>query len=67
MKELDKDLKVLLDELRGKDFINSEQCSRMFNLNNAIFPDLKEWTQSCGACRERVYNRLVQYSQSKSL
>jgi hypothetical protein len=67
MKEHNENLKVLLDELRGKDFINADQCSRMFNLNNAIFPDLKEWTPSCGACRERVYNRLVQYSQSESL
>jgi hypothetical protein len=36
----------------------------MFNLNNAIFPDLKEWTPSCGACRERVYNRLRDYAEN---
>ena len=42
MKELNKDLKILLEELKGKDFIDSGQCTRMFNLNNAIFPDLKE-------------------------
>lgn len=64
MKEHNENLKILLEELRGKDFINSDQCNRMFNLNNAIFPDLKEWTQSCGSCRERVYNRLVQYAEN---
>jgi hypothetical protein len=64
MKELNKDLKILLEELKGKDFIDAGQCTRMFNLNNAIFPELKEWTPSCGACRERVYNRLVQYAEN---
>lgn len=64
MKELNKDLMVLLDELKGKDFIDANQCTRMFNLNNAIFPDLKEWTPSCGACRERVYNRLLDYAKN---
>ena len=64
MTQNDTDLKVLLEELKGKDFINADQCTRMFNLNNAIFPDLKEWTPSCGACRERVYNRLVQYGEN---
>jgi len=64
MKELNKDLKILLEELKGKDFIDSGQCTRMFNLNNAIFPELKEFTPSCGACRERVYNRLVKYAEN---
>jgi hypothetical protein len=64
MKELNKDLKILLDELKGKDYIDAGQCSRMFNLNNAIFPDLKEYTPSCGACRERVYNRLLEYGKN---
>ena len=64
MKELNKDLMVLLEELKGKDFIDANQCTRMFNLNNAIFPDLKEWTPSCGACRERVYNRLSDYAKN---
>jgi hypothetical protein len=64
MTQNDKDLKVLLEELKGKDFIDANQCTRMFNLNNAIFPDLKEWTPSCGACRERVYNRLVIYGEN---
>lgn len=64
MTQNDKDLKILLDELKGKDYIDAGQCSRMFNLNNAIFPDLKEYTPSCGACRERVYNRLLEYGKN---
>jgi hypothetical protein len=64
MTQNDKDLKILLEELKGKDFIDAGQCQRMFNLNNAIFPDLKEWTPSCGACRERVYNRLRDYAEN---
>jgi hypothetical protein len=64
MTQNDKDLKILLDELRGKDKIDAGQCTRMFNLNNAIFPDLKEYTPSCGACRERVYNRLLEYGKN---
>jgi hypothetical protein len=64
MKELNKDLKILLEELKGKDFIDAGQCSRMFKLNNLIFPELVEWTPSCGACRERVYNRLLKYAEN---
>lgn len=64
MKENHEKLKDLMAQLEGKDFINAEQCTLMFNLNNTIFPDLKEFTPSCGACRERVYNRLKAYAKN---
>lgn len=64
MKEIDKNIKALLEELKGKDKIEANQCTRMFNLNNALFPELAEWTPSCGACRERVYNRLLRYAEN---
>jgi hypothetical protein len=51
-------LDCLMRELEGKDKILEEQTSRLFNLNNVIFPDLQEYNRSCPACRERVYNRM---------
>jgi hypothetical protein len=55
------DINVLLLELEGKDKINAEQCDRLFNLHNQLFPDLKEWNRSCPACRERIYNRMREW------
>ena len=54
-----KELNNLMLELEGKDKIEAHQTDLMFDLNNNhFFPDLKEWTKGCSACRERVYNRL---------
>lgn len=59
--ELIEQLKTLLEELEGKNTINKEQTDRMFNLNNTIFPNIKEHGRTCTTCRSRVYNRLKNY------
>jgi hypothetical protein len=59
--ELLEQLKTLLEELEGKNTINKEQTDRMFNLNNTIFPNVKEHGRTCVTCRSRVYNRLKNY------
>lgn len=58
---MEKELHDLMMELEGKDKILTEQTTRLFNINNTLFPDCKEWTKGCPACRERVYNRLKSY------
>jgi hypothetical protein len=58
MNEYLEKLDILMKELEGKDKILEEQTSRLFNLNNVIFPDLQEYNRSCPACRERVYHRM---------
>ena len=55
----------LMRELEGKDRVNEQQCTLMFNLNNILFPHAQEHTKSCPACRERVYRRLKEYWTSK--
>lgn len=55
------DINTLMLELEGKDKILEEQTTRLFNLNNQLFPDLKEWNRSCPACRERVYKRMREW------
>lgn len=36
-----------------------ENISLLFRLNNLIFA--AEYSQSCGGCRQRVYNRMKEY------
>jgi hypothetical protein len=63
MTETEKQLDELMRELEGKDKVADHQTRRMFNLNNIIYPDILEYTVSCGSCRGRVYNRLKKYWQ----
>jgi hypothetical protein len=58
---MEKELHDLMMELEGKERIMAEQTSRLFNINNTLFPDNKEWTKGCPDCRERVYKRLKSY------
>lgn len=51
-------LELLMNDIMGKDKVNTQQTDEMFNLNNLIYPDLKEFNKACPACRERVYKRL---------
>lgn len=51
----------LMMELEGKDKILSHQTELLFNLNNTLFPDSKEFTRGCPACRERAYKRVKRY------
>ena len=37
---------------------------QLYGVEFYFVPDLKEWTPSCGACRERVYNRLLEYGKN---
>ena len=55
------ELRVLLEELEGKDKITSTKTDRMFNLHNQIFIHSREHGRSCGSCRSRVYQRMKTY------
>jgi hypothetical protein len=51
----------IMIEIGETNYSNSEQTTELFNLNNIIFPNLKEFGVSCSSCRSRVYNRLKEY------
>jgi hypothetical protein len=55
------ELRVLLEELEGKDKITANQTERLFNIHNQIFIHSREHGRSCGSCRSRVYNRMKTY------
>lgn len=54
-------LNNIMLEIGDTNYSNSQQTQELFNLNNLIYPDLKEYSTYCGACRGRVYNRLKRY------
>lgn len=64
--EQDKKLAILMAELQGKEKVDAEQCTRLFNLHNYYFPDIAEWNKSCPACRERVWKRMVKFWDTKN-
>jgi hypothetical protein len=37
---------------------NAETIGKLFRLHNKVYLDKPEYSQSCGGCRQRVYNRL---------
>jgi hypothetical protein len=66
MNEQEKQLAALMAELEGKERIEAEQCTRLFNLHNFFFTDLPEYNKSCPACRERVWNRMKKFWSDKN-
>lgn len=66
MNDKEKELAVLMAELEGKEKVDAEQCTRLFNLHNFFFPDLIEYNRSCPACRERVWNRMKKHWADKN-
>ena len=48
----------LIKEIEAANYMNSAQTSELFSLNNALFPDLKEFSKGCDDCRIRVYKRI---------
>ena len=58
--ELFDEVDDLLQTLVGRENHNHppEVISKMFRLHNKAFLDRPEYSQSCGGCRQRVYNRL---------
>jgi hypothetical protein len=51
----------LMMELEGKDKILAHQTTLLFDLNNELFPDSKEFTKGCSSCRDRAYKRVSTY------
>jgi len=52
---------ILIDEIGITNYTNSLQTELMFAYNNLLFPQAQEHGKSCGTCRGRVYNRLVNH------
>lgn len=59
-KELFEQVDDLMQDLVGRENHNhkSDVISKLFRLHNRVFLDKPEYSQSCGGCRQRVYNRL---------
>jgi hypothetical protein len=55
----------LVNSLDGRGRAEQAEISALFNFNNLIFPDLKEHGKSCDSCVARVYQRMVNWRNSK--
>jgi len=51
----------LIDEIGDTNYTNNVQTDLMFIYHNKAYPLAKESSKGCGACRLRVYNRLLEY------
>jgi hypothetical protein len=58
MSEEENKLNDLMISIGDSNYIDAAQTRDLFNLNNIIYPDLKEHGTGCSSCRIRVYNRL---------
>jgi hypothetical protein len=52
-------LQSLMTSLEGQYKADNTQLTQLFNLNNYFFPQNKEHGKGCGACRQRVYQRML--------
>jgi hypothetical protein len=59
-----KKVELLIGGIKGN-YADSNQTELMFILHNRLFPNNQEYTKGCTACRERVYNRLLNYLKNK--
>lgn len=60
------ELKVLLQQLEGKDKATTEQLNLLFQLNNHFYPQTLEYAKHCSSCVQRVYKRLKNYYNDKN-
>lgn len=44
--------------------VPADVITEMFNVHNQIFPNNREYSKSCGGCRQRVWNRLKAHYHS---
>jgi hypothetical protein len=53
----------ILTSLAGRenDKIESHDIRELFQSHNQAFPNKPEYSQHCGGCRQRVYNRLISW------
>jgi hypothetical protein len=58
---LSQKIQDLITEIGDTNYTNNVQTDLMFTLHNRAYPDSKESSKGCGACRLRVYNRLIEY------
>lgn len=56
-------LNNLMMLLVGKEGHNHppERITELFNIHNLCYPQKLEYSKSCGSCRQRVYNRVLEY------
>ena len=65
-KELFNRVNELMQHFVGKENHrhNAEMITKLFNIYNEVF-STREYSKSCGACRERVYKGLKQWWESR--
>jgi len=53
----------LVQDWEGKEDhrVPAHIITEMFNAHNMAFPNNREYSKSCGGCRQRVWNRLKAY------
>lgn len=58
-----KEVDDLMQRLVGKENHrhDAQTIRELFNIHNVVFPNMLEYSTSCGGCRSRVYNRLRQW------
>ncbi len=54
---------AMMQNLYGKEGNrhDAQTIRELFNLHNELFPATLEFSVSCGGCRSRVYNRVMQW------
>ena len=66
-KELFEEVDELMQSLVGRENHNhpADVIAKLFRLHNKTYPDKPEYSQSCGSCRQRTYNRLKSWWESQ--
>jgi hypothetical protein len=54
-------LRELIEAIDKANYMDAGQTRELFNINNELFPDIKEFGTGCASCRARVFNRLKGY------
>ena len=57
----EKEIIEFINSLEGKEKTTDKENKKLFNINNFLYPDLKEVGTWCGSCTTRVYNRLKKW------
>jgi hypothetical protein len=58
MSDIENKLNDLMISIGDSNYVDAAQTRELFNINNVLYPHLREFGSGCSDCRIRVYNRL---------